>query len=493
MNRRVYLQGGHVLCHAQSPVEKKNILIENGQIIDLLSPETDVQDVQPVDVSNMLIHPGLINAHVHGHSTLGKGLANCWSLELLLAAGAAVYGGRRLQDKHLSTLLGAAELALKGCTSVFDMNLQGALPTPEGTHAVASAYAKVGLRAVLAPMVSDVSFFRAIPGLLDAMPENLHSKLDARMPTHAEILDALETVFQNWPDEFVMIKPGIAPTIPMHCSTPLWLGCMKIREHYNLPMQTHLAESKVQVLSGIKHYNKTLTSYLNDLGALGPHFVAAHCVWLNEHDMELLAKTSSSISHNPSSNTLIGSGLPDVYRMQQHGINVTLGTDGSTCGDNLNMYEGMRNALRVSHVLYNHQDQWLDARTAFQMATENGAKALGIPSIGRIEKGFQADLVFIDLSHPNWLPVNDYLVQLVQLEDATAVHSVMVNGDWVVRNHQLVNPELQKLQEQAQSAAQYLQEHNQNDWGIYKQIAPAVSCFCSQLMKTDYCVKRKEH
>lgn len=485
-----YLTGGLVLRHAHAEVRPENILIENGVIIDLLPADTKVSDAEGIDISGMFVHPGLINAHAHGHSTLTKGLANRWSLELLLAAGSNIYGRRRTQDKYLSTLLGAAEMALKGCTAVYDMTLEIPVPTEEGIHAVAKAYSDIGMRAVVAPMVSDISFFKAIPGLMERLPADLQQQYAGQTISAPTIIEAIRRVLQSWPRNYPLIKPALAPTIPLHCSDELWRGCFELVNEYGLSIQCHLQESKVQALSGLTRYGKSLTAYLDDLGVLTENFIGSHGVWLDDDDMQRLGRVGASISHNPGSNMILGSGLADVRRMTDSGINVALGTDGSNCSDNLNMYESMRTALRLSHSLSPELSRWLSPHDVLTMATENGASALGIKDIGKIEKGYQADIVLLDLQHPNWLPVNNHAIQLVQGEDGTAVNSVMIAGEWVVREGKLVNVALQNLVNQVNDTMSYLNESGKKEAEIYNRLAPVISCFCPALMQTPYTVNR---
>lgn len=492
MPTRQYLMGGKVLCHAYAKARELNILIENDQIIDVLPARTKVQDAQPVDVSGKLIHPGLVNPHTHGHATLTKGMADRWSLELLLTAGPSINNNRRLQDKYLSTLLGAAELALKGCTAVYDITFEMPLPTLEGIFANGQAYSDIGIRAVIAPMVSDIHFFQAIPGLMERLPPEVQKQYTGLSSPTQAIMSCMQDMLKQWPANLPLIKPALGPTIPLHCSKALWQGCINLAKEYNLGIQTHLLETKLQALAGLERYGKTITAYLKELGALdlGRNFVAAHGVWLNDDDMDMLGQAGVTVAHNPGSNMILGSGLADVRRMLEHGINVAIGTDSPNCSDNLNMYENMREALRISHIVTPETQKWLGAAEIFAMATENGAQALGIKNIGRISQGFQADLVFLDMSHPNWLPVNDVVTQLVQGEDGTAVHSVMVAGRWVVKDRRLVNRQLGQLREQVQSTVAYLAQQNKQDKALFNRLCPIVAGFCPAFMHAPYDVER---
>ncbi len=441
----------------------------------------------------MLIHPGLVNGHMHAHTPLTKGMADRWSLELLLASGMRIYGAMSAEDLYTAAAVGAVELVGKGCTTVYDMCLQAPIPTLEGIGAVARAYSDIGMRAVIAPMVSDINFFQATPGLIEAMPGDVQIALNRVVPPNYELsLAAMRLILKEWDYSPDVIKLALAPTIPLHCSDEFLIACKILSDEYGVGIQCHLQESKVQALSGLTRYGKTLTAHLDELGVLSSNFVASHGVWLDDDDMSRLGRAGASVSHNPGSNTILGSGLADMRGMLNHGINVSIGTDGANCSDNLNMYESMRMAARVSHVRTPDMSAWLSAREIFYAATEGGARAAGFNDIGRIAPGFKADLVMIDLSHINWIPTNDVLVQLVQSEDGNSVHSVMIDGKWAVRHRNLVNLQTQSLRVKAQDAIDRLLAQgveNGND-DLYKRLAPIVACFCPALMHQPYRVER---
>jgi len=487
----IVIRGALVLSDAFSAATHVDLLIREGRIVDLLLPQVDVADAEVVDGKGMLIHPGLVNAHMHAHTPLTKGMADRWSLELLLASGMRIYGAMSHEDRHIAALVGAAELVSKGCTTVYDMCLEGPVPTIEGVNAVARAYFEAGMRAIIAPMVSDRNFFQAIPGLMEAMPADVQRDLQRfRPPAYVESTNAMKRILKEWRYSHDIVKPALAPTIPLHCSDEFLLECKRLSAEFGVGIQTHLQESKVQALSGITRYGKTLTAHLDELGVLGPGFVAAHGVWLDDDDMERLGRSDASVSHNPGSNAILGSGLADVRRMLELGINVAIGTDGANCSDNLNMYESMRSAARVSHVRSPDMSRWLSAKEIFYAATEGGARATGFSDIGRIARGYRADLVMLDLSHFNWIPTNDVVVQLVQSEDGNAVHSVMIDGKWAVRNRQLTNIRTGILRERAQNAVSRLIAASAGNEELYQRLAPVVACFCPALMRTPYRVER---
>ena len=352
-----------------------------------------------MDATDRLIHPGLINAHTHGHGNLSKGMGDRWTLELLLTAAPWISGNRTAEDKYLSTYIGALEMLMKGCTACYDLTVEFPAPTPEGLGACAKAYADAGMRAVVAPMVANISFYEAIPGLLDVLPSALQKEVERlRMAPYEASLTAMRRVLTDWSFDRELVRPAVAPTIPHHCSDEFMRSCADLAREFGVGLHTHVHESKVQVIVGLKKYGKTPTAHLQDLGLLGPDFVAAHGVWLDDDDITRLADHGASVAHNPGSNMLLGNGIAAVKTMLEKKLNVGIGTDGASCCDNQNMYESLRVAAYGSNAKGPDTGRWLASEEILEAATAGSARALGFGDrIGRIAKGYKADLVFVDL------------------------------------------------------------------------------------------------
>src|ERR1051325_2602078 len=446
------IRGGRVLDIAKGTADFADILVEDDTIREIGPPGCPAPEgSREIAAARRLIHPGLVNAHTHAHGNLAKGMGDRWTLELLLTAAPWIGGNRGPEEIHLSAQLGAVEMVLKGCTACYDLVFEWPAPSKEGIASVASAYAEVGMRAVIAPMIADRSFFEAIPGLAEALPPPLRERVAAlRLGPAEATLAAVRAGLKDWPSDRDRIRPALAPTIPHHCSDEFILGCAAIARDFDIGLQSHVAESKVQALTGLKLYGKTLTAPLDALGVLGSHFNVAHGVWLDEDDMARLGDHGASVAHNPGSNMRLGAGLADARAMLERRVNLGIGTDGASCADNQNMYEAMRLASFVSKVQGPEWRRWLTTREAALAATEGSARALGFgDQVGRIARGYKADLVFLDLDHPNWLPFNDPVNQLVHCEDGTAVDSVMIGGRMVVENRRVLTVDLKKLRDRA--------------------------------------------
>src|SRR6266566_5963030 len=160
------IRGGRVLDIDKGTAEPRDILIRDDTIAEIGAPSLAApEDATVVSAERKLIHPGLVNAHTHAHGNLAKGMGDRWTLELLLTAAPWLTGHRTQDDIHLTAQVGAVEMVLKGCTACYDLFFEWPLPSAAGMARAASAYAEVGMRAVIAPMIADRTFFEAIPGL----------------------------------------------------------------------------------------------------------------------------------------------------------------------------------------------------------------------------------------------------------------------------------------------------------------------------------------
>jgi guanine deaminase len=491
--RATVIRGGRVLDPVGPRGEPMDVLVRGDEVVEVGPPGLAAPDGAAVlDATGKLLHPGLINAHMHGHGSLAKGMGDRWTLELLLTAGPWLGGNRGLEEKALSSRLSAAEMVLKGCTACYDLYFEWPAPSPDGLAAVAEAYRAVGMRAVLAPMVADRTFFEAIPGLAEALGEGLGREVERlALAPAGTTLEAMAAVLRDADGGDKLVRPAVAPTIPLHCSREFLESCVALAREHDVGLHSHIAESKAQAISSLKTFGKTIIAFMDELGALGPHFTAAHGVWLDDDDMRRLGDHGASVSHNPGSNMRLGSGLADARGMLERNVNLAIGTDGAQCSDNLNMYEAMHLASLVSKVQGPEYARWLTTDEVFAAATTGSARALGLGDrLGRIAPGYKADIVFLDLGHINWSPLNDAVNQLVHTEDSGAVESVMVGGEMVVEERRLTRVDLAKLSAEAEDARERLVALNADNKALYERLEDVVGAYCVGLAKGPYHVHR---
>ena len=488
------IRGAQVLNipgHDSSPAD---VLIRGDTIIEVGPPGLPApDDAQLIDAADRMLMPGLVNAHTHGHGSLAKGMGDRWSLELLLNAGPWIAGNFTVDHKYLAALVNAVEMVLKGCTAAYDMYFEFPKPSNDGLEAVGRAYLDLGVRAVIAPMMADRSLYEAIPTLIENIPEPVREHAESiRLAPHTESIDACRRLAHHWPLEGSSVRLALGPTIPLHCSDEFLIGCRNLANDYGLGVQMHLAESRIQAISGLKRYGKTLTRHLNDLSFLGPKFTAAHGVWLDDDDLRCLGDSGASVAHNPGSNLRLGSGIAPARAMREHEVNIGIGTDGSSCSDNQNMFEAMRMASFVSRVVDPDHSHWLGTWEVLDMATVGSARILGLDGIiGRIAPGYKADIVFLDLCNINFVPLNNVANQIVNCEDSSAVDSVMIGGRMVLWQRRFTDFDYAKFCQDVENACEQLHSLNADTKEKMNALEEFVGVHCIGLAKEPYHVQRR--
>lgn len=480
--RTTVIRGGQLLDWPSQRIETADILLRGGTIESIGPPGLPAPaDAVTISALDRLLMPGLVNAHTHAHGGLSKGqVEDRVPLEMFLTTGAALNGGRSVEDKYLSALISAVEMVRKGCTACYDLAVELPLPTEDGVHAVARAYHDIGMRAVVAPMMADRTLYQALPGLLEAMPEAMRDEARklAAAPYEASI-EACKALFDRWPFDRERVRPALAPTIPLHCSDEFLVACHRLSTEYDIGLQTHLAETKAQAVLAVTRYGKSLVGHLRALGMLDERMSAAHAIWIAPDDMQQLADSGVSVAHNPLSNLRLGSGVAAVRRMLDSGVRVGIGTDATNTSDGQCMFEATRLAAYLSRIVTPDHSQWISSREAFDMATTGSARVLGFGDrLGRLAPGCKADIVFIDLAHINYVPLGNPATQLVYGENGAAVDSVMIDGRFVLREGKLLTVDEAKLRRDAQRACDRLVEANAGARERARAFEDVVGVFC---------------
>ena len=484
---------GQVLAAGDAPPAPADVLVDGDRIVAVGPGLAAPPDATRLDAAGKLVVPGLINAHTHAHNNLIKGVADSVTLELFLNTGPAMYLGRTHEEQYLSALLGAVEMVKTGCTSAYDLFM--ALPSPsiESVEAVVRAYADAGVRALVAPAVADLLFYEWVPGLMDALPDDLRKEVERRRPASGpDILKVVREGLLRFHDTAGgRVRLAVAPTIPAQCTDDFLLASRRLADEFGAGLHTHLAESKVQALSGRRRYGQSLTRHLHGVGILGPRFTAAHAVWLDADDIALMADTGSSVAHNPASNMKVASGIAPVAEMLARGVNVALGTDGSGASDNQNMFEALRFAALLSKVRSPDYPGWLTAEQTLRMATTGGAHALGLGDrLGQVAPGYLADLVLVNLDSIYLRPLNHAARQLVFCETGGGVETVLVGGRVVVEGGRVLTVDETQLKRKVQIAADRPREQNRGEWALADRLAPIVGRVCRALAREHYPLNR---
>ncbi|MBD2336777.1 amidohydrolase [Calothrix sp. FACHB-156] len=417
-----------------------DVQIADGKIA-AIGPNLDVIGTV-IDGTHQLLLPGFINAHTHSSEMWQRGAIRPLPLELWLAA-LYEFSQLNLEKVYLSALGTAVETLLSGGTSVVDHLVLIPGQEYETIAAATRAYTEVGIRAFIAPLIQDESLTAGIPS------GEAQQNHEPYFRSTAATLEIIEAVVQELhrPDEGVSIL--VAPTGIQLCSDALFTGCIELSDRYNLSRHSHLLETKAQEKLAQEKYGCSAVEHLKRIGYLSDRTSLAHCVWLSEADIDILAETQSTVVHNPLSNLRLGSGIAPILKYQQAGVNVTFGCDGASSNDSQDLLE----AIKIGSILHNVTDldyqQWITPRQAVEMASLGGAKGVNFADkIGSLEIGKQADLVLYDLTHLSLLPRTDPIGLLVLGRPSNVVNSAWVNGKQIVANGKVTTINVDDLRQQ---------------------------------------------
>ena len=478
---RKLIHGGHILSGDGRTAERADVLIEHGVIAAISRPGTHGREgLELIDASDDLVIPGLANAHTHAHGALARGaVPDRISLEGFLAYAPALIGRRSIEDIQLSATLSAVELARKGCTSCIDMPAQLPMVSVEGILAVGQAYADVGLRAGIAPMVSDRTLYQAYPEFARTLPAPYGEQAtNSKAPSAAALIDICRTAQRAWPFDRHQVQLGIGPATRLHCSDELLAGCATISREFDVPLQTHLLESKLQTVAQGAGMESTVQR-LHRLGCLNERTSLAHGVWTDESDMVLIAATGATLVHNPASNLRLGSGVAPLRQWLAGGVRAAIGTDASNTSDGQNMFEAMRLAACLSRIASPDWESWVDAEEAFALAAHGASRALGMDgAVGHMQVGQLADLVIVDLAQPHYVPLRHALRQLVFGESGAGVRSTIVGGKVIFTRGRMTTIDESALRSAAQDAAARLDSDCAPAAAFAEAIHPALAAFC---------------
>jgi len=379
--------------------------VEDGKISYLAktAPPEDAKPKKIVDGTGMVLMPGLINCHTHLPMTILRGYADDYDLQTWLTEHIFPKEDR-LDDRcvRAAALLGIAECLQFGVTSVSEMY--------DHVDAIAGAAAESGIKANISRgatmFLGDDFDFETFPAC-------------------RELVAACEK-WQNYDSGRIRIEAGVHAE---YTSTyQYWDAISNYARGEGLRMQLHLSETKSEHESCLEKYGLTPAEVLDCHHVFDVPAVAAHCVWLSESDMRLLAKRKVSAVHCPVSNLKLASGTADVMAMVKAGMNVCLGTDGAASNNNLDLFEEMKLAALLAKEK-NHDPTAVAAPAALMMATVCGARAQGREAeCGMLKVGMDADLVLVDFTRPHLMPCHNVISNLVYSARGSDVALTMVRG-----------------------------------------------------------------
>lgn len=386
-----------------------------------------------VEAKRLIAIPGMINGHCHSPANLVRGMMPGRPLEIWRAYYRASLRDMREEDFYASALLGGMEMLKNGATTVLDHFFGNQSCRFLGAGAAIQAMRDLGLRHVVALTLSDKNYEETIP--LENSVSQVTTEIQRMSASEAKEtqawIDDCEAFIETFhaPEKLTIACPG--PSAVQRCTDRLLIGSAELARKRKLPIHIHLAETKPQAVMGQRIYGTSLLRHLDEIGVLDEKMSLAHAIWVEPEDVNLFAKRGATPVHNPASNLRIGSGLAPLKEYLSAGVSVALGTDGAASNDGQNMFDAVRLATLIHNQAGSDFNDWIAPRQAIAMATRNGARAFGIDA-GAIAPGKLADIVLLQRDTAAFTPLNDVLGQIVFCENGASVHSVLVDGEFVV-------------------------------------------------------------
>jgi 5-methylthioadenosine/S-adenosylhomocysteine deaminase len=445
--RPILIRNGYVVPGAHRPhLERADILIDGNEIAalgcDLLSQQAVAsRNPRVIDAAKRIVIPGFINAHTHSNESFCQGFWDAMPLEVWILHQYPPFTLAPLPERthYLRTMLLAVECLRSGITTVQD-DLINRLSETAAFDGSASAYRDIGLRAALTTSMSDRPFLEPLPWVDELMDPAIKAEL-ATLPTTTcrDQMAMFERNFAAWHEAGDgRIRAILGPVGPQWCSDELLQAATEISLARGLPVHTHTLESKLQAVQAELMYGRPMVEHLDGLGVLTPHFTLNHAIWLTDGEIERLGARGCSISHNPLSNLKLGSGIARVRDLRNAGVNVALGTDGTSTSDRADMLRSLGMAALIHRVGDMDYDTWVTAEEAFEMATIGSARSCGLAAeIGTIEVGKKADLVLLDREDYGFIPLFKPIQQLAYAVNSDAVRTVLVDGEVVMEERAL--------------------------------------------------------
>ena len=396
-----------------------SVVVENGRIAAIESSvsRSDSGFDEVIDGRDRVLLPGFIQTHIHLCQTLFRGAADDLALiDWLKQRVWPMEAAHTPESLYASARLGIAELIKGGTTCALTME------TVNHTDMVFQAVEESGFRATVGKCMMDAG---------EDVPAGLNEHTEASIAESLRLLKRWHGAADG------RIRYCFAPRFAVSCSRELLERVAKLAREHGVLVHTHASEN-LEEIAIVEHLSgKRNVHYLCELGLTGQYIVLAHCIHLDDSEMEVLQTTGTHVSHCPSSNLKLASGIARVVEMLEREISVSLGADGAPCNNRLDMFTEMRTAALLQKV--SHGPESLPALTALRMATINGAKALGLADeIGSIEIGKRADLVLMNLNSLNAVPSFDPVSTIVYAAEPSNVETVIIDGKIVMKERELL-------------------------------------------------------
>jgi len=420
--------GTFAVLEEGKPVLRGYMVVENDRITYLGEEKPAVEEgTEIIDGTHLFFLPGLVNTHGHAAMSLLRGYGDDLALQVWLQEKMWPMEAKfTADDVYWGTSLSVLEMIKGGTTTFVDMY--------DHMDQVAKVVEDSGMRGVLT---------RGVIGLCP--PEVQQQKLDEAV-----------AFAKDWHGKANgRITTMISPHAPYTCPPDFIEKFVQASHDLNLPMHTHMSETKAEVAQNVNDYGLRPVAHLEKLGMFSRPTLLAHAVHLTDEEIEILAKYDVAVSHNPGSNLKLASGIARVPELLKAGVTVSLGTDGPASNNNLDMFEEMRLAALI-HKGVSGDPTAIPASEALRMGTEYGAQSVFLNDIGRLAVGMKADIVALDTDQAHFLPQTDYISHAIYSASAKDVEHVWIDGKQVVKHGASLTLDEERIRRETQMAFERL-------------------------------------
>ncbi|MGI6718419.1 MAG: amidohydrolase [Bacteroidales bacterium] len=394
-----------------------DILIEGNIIKKVICKEDpnynpadyDIHADRIIDGTNKAVIAGFVNGHTHSAMTLFRGWADEMELEPWLAEKIWPYEAKLTEEMiYWGTKLACMEMIRSGTTCFNDMYWN--------IKVSSEAVKSTGMRATLSSVVLDPNNNENAP--LTDIQSAVYKDLE---------------VAKNFPET---IDYAISPHAIYTVSSKVFKWVNDFANDNDLLIHTHLAETETEYNNSVKKYGLSPIRYLNSIGLLSPRLIIAHCLWLDDEELQMLADNDVKVIHNPNSNLKLASGYKFKFKeMKAKGITVGIGTDGCSSSNNLDMIEAMKEASLIGKA-WRFDPTAHKAKDMFVCSTVNGGKILR-KNIGRIKEGYLADITLLNIATPSFTPNFNFISNLCYAANGNDVDTVICNGKVLMENKKI--------------------------------------------------------
>ncbi|WP_139490556.1 5'-deoxyadenosine deaminase [Brevibacillus dissolubilis] len=417
MNDQLDIFDGHLLVQDN----RIHQLLRLDEEAEYMAVRTANPEMEIIDCTGRVLLPGLIQTHIHLCQSLFRGQAD--DLPLLDWLKQKIWPLEAVHDEesiYVSAQLGIAEMLLSGTTAIVDME------TVNYTHHAIQAIADSGIRALTGKVIMD----RTSPDI----PVPLHESTERALQESMDLYERWHGTANG------RIQYAFNPRFALSCTDELMREVAKLSSEKGIRVHTHASENLDEIRIVEELYGMRNIEYFDSIGLTSDRLILAHCVWLDDNEIEMIKRSGVHVSHCPSSNMKLASGFAHIPRLLEEGVSVSLGADGCACNNHLDIFTEMRMAALIHKPTYGSTS--MSAQDVLWMATRNGAKALGQEQdLGSLEVGKKADVVVLNLNQLHAYPSETVPImsRIVYSAKSTDVETVMVDGRVVVRDRQLLS------------------------------------------------------